>query len=322
MYPFAIAAGNTFLLKPSERVPMTPTRVVELLLDAGLPASVIQLVHGGREVVEALLAHPLIKGISFVGSSPVAKIVYKEAAAHGKRVQALGGAKNHLVVMPDADLPQTVEAIMGSAFGAAGQRCLAGSVLVAVGDVAEPLLDLLVKRAKALKVGDGMDAGVSVGPLVGQDQKKRVVGYIEKGVAEGAMAICDGRSVEADPAGAFVGPTVLDHVNPSATVVREEIFGPVLSVLRAETLDDAIRLVNSSDFGNTTTIYTQSGKAAREYQSRVEVGMVGVNMTVAAPMAFFPFAGWKNSFFGDLHAHGKDAVSFYTEQKVLMTRWF
>jgi malonate-semialdehyde dehydrogenase (acetylating)/methylmalonate-semialdehyde dehydrogenase len=322
MYPFAIAAGNTFLLKPSERVPMTPTRVVELLLEAGLPANVIQLVHGGREVVEALLEHPLIKAISFVGSTPVAKIVYKEAAAHGKRVQALGGAKNHLVVMPDADLPQTVEAIMGSAFGAAGQRCLAGSVLVPVGDVAEPLLDLLVKKAKALKVGDGMAEGVSVGPLVTHDQKKRVLGYIEKGIAEGAKPICDGRSVETDPEGAFVGPTVLDHVNPTATVVREEIFGPVLTVLRAETLDDAIQLVNSSDFGNTTTIYTNSGKAAREYQSRVEVGMVGVNMTVAAPMAFFPFAGWKNSFFGDLHAHGKDAVSFYTEQKVLMTRWF
>lgn len=322
MYPFAIAAGNTFILKPSERVPMTPTRVVELLYEAGLPAGVIQLVHGGREVVEALLAHPLIKAISFVGSSPVAKIVYKEAAAHGKRVQALGGAKNHLVVMPDADLPQTVDAIMGSAFGAAGQRCLAGSVLVPVGDVAEPLLDLLVNKAKALPVGDPLEAGVQVGPLVSEDQKKRVLGYIEKGVAEGPKAICDGRSVDADSAGAFVGPTVLDHVEPTATVAREEIFGPVLSVLRAKDLDDAINLVNSSDFGNTTTIYTKSGKAAREYQSRVEVGMVGVNMAVAAPMAFFPFAGWKNSFFGDLHAHGKDAVAFYTEQKVLMTRWF
>jgi malonate-semialdehyde dehydrogenase (acetylating) / methylmalonate-semialdehyde dehydrogenase len=322
LYPFAIAAGNTFILKPSERVPMTPTRVVELLLEAGLPAGVIQLVHGGREVVEALLAHPLIRAISFVGSSPVAKFVYKEAAAHGKRVQALGGAKNHLVVMPDADLAQTVDAIMGSAFGAAGQRCLAGSVLVPVGEVAEPLLDLLVKKASALRIGDGMEDGVAVGPLVSTDQKKRVVGYIEKGVGEGAKPILDGRNAQANPAGAFVGPTVLDHVKPSATVAREEIFGPVLSVVRAQTLDDAIAIVNSSDFGNTTTIYTQSGKAAREYQSKVEVGMVGVNMTVAAPMAFFPFAGWKNSFFGDLHAHGKDAVSFYTEQKVLMTRWF
>ncbi len=322
MYPFAIAAGNTFLIKPSERVPMTPTRVVELLLEAGLPAGVIQLVHGGREVVEALLTHPLIRAISFVGSSPVAKIVYKEAAAHGKRVQALGGAKNHLVVMPDADLPQTVDAIMGSAFGAAGQRCLAGSVLVPVGEVAEPLLDLLVKKAKSLRVGDGLEPGVAVGPLVGNDQKKRVLGYIDKGIAEGAKAICDGRSVDAGSAGAFLGPTVLDHVKPGATVAREEIFGPVLSVVRAENLDAAINIVNSSDFGNTTTIYTRSGKAAREYQSRIEVGMVGVNMTVAAPMAFFPFAGWKNSFFGDLHAHGKDAVAFYTEQKVLMTRWF
>jgi malonate-semialdehyde dehydrogenase (acetylating) / methylmalonate-semialdehyde dehydrogenase len=322
MYPFAIAAGNTFILKPSERVPMTPTRVVELLLEAGLPAGVIQLVHGGREVVEALLAHPLIRAISFVGSSPVAKIVYKEAAAHGKRVQALGGAKNHLVVMPDADLPQTVDAIMGSAFGAAGQRCLAGSVLVPVGDVAEPLLKLLVERAAALKVGDGMESGVAVGPLVGDDQKKRVLGYIEKGLAEGAKPILDGRGDAGDPKGAFVGPTVLDHVARTATVAREEIFGPVLSVVRAKTLDDAIAVVNASDFGNTTTIYTKSGKAAREYQSRVEVGMVGVNMTVSAPMAFFPFAGWKNSFFGDLHAHGKDAVAFYTEQKVLMTRWF
>ncbi len=322
MYPFAIAAGNTFLIKPSERVPMTPTRVVELLLEAGLPAGVIQLVHGGREVVEALLTHPLIRAISFVGSSPVAKIVYKEAAAHGKRVQALGGAKNHLVVMPDADLPQTVDAIMGSAFGAAGQRCLAGSVLVPVGEVAEPLLDLLVKKAKSLRVGDGLEPGVAVGPLVGNDQKKRVLGYIDKGIAEGAKAICDGRSIDAGGAGAFLGPTVLDHVQPGATVAREEIFGPVLSVVRAENLDDAINIVNSSDFGNTTTIYTRSGKAAREYQNRIEVGMVGVNMTVAAPMAFFPFAGWKDSFFGDLHAHGKDAVAFYTEQKVLMTRWF
>lgn len=322
MYPFAIATGNTFILKPSERVPMSPTRVVELLLEAGLPANVIQLVHGGREVVEALLQHPLIRAISFVGSSAVAKIVYREAAAHGKRVQALGGAKNHLVVMPDADLPQTVDAILGSAFGAAGQRCLAGSVLVPVGDVAEPLLELLVKKASALRVGDGMESGVEVGPMVAADQKKRVLSYIEKGISEGGKPLCDGRQVKADPAGSYLGPTVLDHVQPGSTIAREEIFGPVLSVVRAKSLDEAISLVNSSEYGNTTTIYTRSGQAAREYQSRIEVGMVGVNMTVAAPMAFFPFAGWKNSFFGDLHAHGKDAVAFYTEQKVLMTRWF
>jgi malonate-semialdehyde dehydrogenase (acetylating)/methylmalonate-semialdehyde dehydrogenase len=324
MFPFAIAAGNTFLLKPSEKVPMSPTRMTELFIEAGIPEGVFQLIHGGKEVVEALLAHPLIKAISFVGSSPVAKLVYKEGAAHGKRVQALGGAKNHLVVMPDADLPRTVDAILSSSFGAAGERCLAGSVLVPVGDVAEPLLKLLVEKATALRFGDGLESGVNVGPVIGPDHRKKIVSYIEKGIAEGATALCDGRNniPGTNPAGSFLGPTIFDHVKPNMTIAREEIFGPVLSVVRAGSLDEAIELVNSSDFGNTTTIYTQNGKSAREYQARVEVGMVGVNMAVSAPMAFFPFAGWKNSFFGDLHAHGKDAVYFYTEQKVLMTRWF
>ncbi|MDE3104624.1 MAG: CoA-acylating methylmalonate-semialdehyde dehydrogenase [Acidobacteriota bacterium] len=326
MFPFAIAAGNTFLLKPSERVPMTPTRCIELLYDAGLPENVLQLVHGGREVVEALIAHPLIKAISFVGSSPIARLVYTQAAAAGKRVQALGGAKNHLVVMPDADLPKTVDAILSSAFGAAGQRCLAGSVLVPVGEVAEPLLALLVERAAALQMGNGLTSGVTLGPVVSHDQQQRVLRYIDSGIQAGASLLLDGRPEHATqalpPSGAFVGPTIFDHVAPDAAIAREEIFGPVLSVLRATDLDHAIRIVNASEFGNTTTIYTQSGKAAREYQQRVEVGMVGVNMAVAAPMAFFPFAGWKRSFFGDLHAHGKDAVYFYTEQKVLMTRWF
>ena len=321
MFPFAIAAGNTFLLKPSERVPMTPTRTAELLLEVGLPENVFQLIHGGREVVEALLAHPLIKAISFVGSSPIAKLVYTQAAAAGKRVQALGGAKNHLVVMPDADLPKTVEAILSSSFGAAGQRCLAGSVLVPVGDVAEPLLKLLAEKASALHMGDGLDPNVTLGPIVGADQQKKILSYIDKGIAEGAQLLLDGRA-GTPTEGAFIGPTIFDHVAPNATIAREEIFGPVLSVLRAQDLDEAIALVNASDFGNTTTIYTASGKSAREYQSRVEVGMVGVNMAVSAPMAFFPFAGWKNSFYGDLHAHGKDAIHFYTEQKVLMTRWF
>lgn len=323
MYPFAIAAGNTFLLKPSEKVPMTPTRTAELLLEAGLPDGVFQIVHGGQEVVEALLHHPLIRAISFVGSTPVAKIVYKTAAAEGKRVQALGGAKNHFVVMPDADLPKTVNGILSSAFGAAGERCLAGSVGVLVGEVAEPLLKLLVEKTKALPVGDGLKPGVAMGPVIGTDHCKRVLGYIDKGVKEGATLLCDGRNPHGvDANGSYVGPTIFDHVKPGMTIAREEIFGPVLSIVRAKDLDDAINVVNSSAFGNTTTIYTQSGKSAREYQSRVEVGMVGVNVPVAAPMAFFPFAGWKNSFFGDLHAHGKDAVRFYTEQKVLMTRWF
>jgi malonate-semialdehyde dehydrogenase (acetylating)/methylmalonate-semialdehyde dehydrogenase len=323
MFPFAIAAGNTFLLKPSEKVPMSPTRMVELLYEAGLPEGVLQLIHGGKEVVEALLQHPLIKAISFVGSSPIAKLIYTEGAARGKRVQALGGAKNQLVVMPDADLPKTVDAILSSSFGAAGERCLAGSVLVPVGEVAEPLLKLLVEKTSALRFGDGLEPGINVGPVIGADHRKKILSYIDKGLAEGAIALCDGRSVPGtNPDGVFVGPTIFDHVKPDMTIAREEIFGPVLSVIRAKTLDEAIELVNSSDFGNTTTIYTQNGKSAREYQSRVEVGMVGVNMAVSAPMAFFPFAGWKNSFFGDLHAHGKDAVYFYTEQKVLMTRWF
>ena len=322
MHPFAIACGNCFILKPSEKVPLTPTMTVELLHDAGLPPGVLNLIHGGKEAVDALLSHPLVKAVSFVGSTPVARHVYTNAAANGKRVQALGGAKNHLVVMPDADMPKTVEAVIGSAFGAAGERCLAGSVLVAVGDAAGPLLDLLVKRTEGLAVGDGSRAGTEMGPLVTSDHCKRVEGYVEKGVAEGATTLVDGRKRKSSGDGFFLGPTIFDHVTPEMTIAREEIFGPVLSVIRVETLDEAIELVNRSPFGNATSIFTSSGKAAREYSSRIEVGMVGVNVGVAAPMAFFPFAGWKNSFFGDLHAHGKDAVAFYTEQKVIMSRWF
>jgi malonate-semialdehyde dehydrogenase (acetylating) / methylmalonate-semialdehyde dehydrogenase len=321
MWPFALACGNTFILKPSEKVPLTPTRAIELLHDAGLPAGVLNLVHGGKDAVNALLRHPLVKAVSFVGSTPVAKYIYTTAAAEGKRVQALGGAKNHLVVMPDADMPKTVEAIIGSAFGAAGERCLAGSVLVAVGDAAGPLLDLLVRRTKGLAVGDGAQAGTEMGPLVTSDHCKRVEGYVEKGVAEGATPLVDGRERK-QHGGYFLGPTIFDHVTADMTIAREEIFGPVLSVIRVKDLDEAIDLVNRSPFGNATAIFTASGKAAREYSSRCEVGMVGVNVGVAAPMAFFPFAGWKNSFFGDLHAHGKDAVAFYTEQKVIMSRWF
>jgi malonate-semialdehyde dehydrogenase (acetylating)/methylmalonate-semialdehyde dehydrogenase len=320
MVPFAIACGNSFILKPSEKVPLTPTRIAELLEEAGVPAGVFNLVHGDKVAVDALLKHPLVKAISFVGSSPVAKYVYQTAAAQGKRVQALGGAKNHLVVMPDANLEKATEGIMSSAFGAAGERCLAGSVLVAVGDVADPLLDLLLKKTRSLKVGDGAHSGTEMGPLVTADHRQKVFGYIEKGVAEGAKPLCDGRE-KANGGGFFVGPTIFDNVRPEMTIAREEIFGPVLSVIRVKTLDDAIALVNSSRFGNTTSIFTSSGKSARDYAEKIEVGMVGVNIGVAAPMAFFPFSGWKDSFFGDLHAHGRDAVSFYTEQKVIMTRW-
>ncbi len=321
MFPFAIACGNSFVLKPSEKVPMTPTRTAELLLDAGIPDGVYSVVHGDKVAVDALIAHPLTRAVSFVGSTPVAKYVYQTAAAHGKRVQALGGAKNHLIVMPDANMEKAVEAIISSAFGAAGERCLAGSVLVPVGEAAEPLLDLLLKRTKQIKVGDGNEAGTAMGPLVTSDHHRRVTGYIEKGLAEGAVPLCDGRDAGKGTAGYFVGPTIFDHVNPKMTIAREEIFGPVLSVVRVGSLDEAIDLVNSSPFGNTTSIFTSSGGAARKYAHRIEVGMVGVNIGVAAPMAFFPFSGWKASFFGDLHAHGKDAVAFYTEQKVIMTRW-
>jgi malonate-semialdehyde dehydrogenase (acetylating)/methylmalonate-semialdehyde dehydrogenase len=322
MWPFAIACGNTFVLKPSEKVPMTPTMATTLLHQAGVPEGVFNLIHGDKTAVDALLHHPLVRAVSFVGSTPIAKYIYQTAAAEGKRVQALGGAKNHLVVMPDADLPKSVEAIISSAFGAAGERCLAGSVLVAVGDVADPLLKLLGEKVTAMKIGDGAEKGVDMGPLVTKEHKARVEGYIDKGVAEGAKPLLDGRAAGRDRNGFFVGPTIFDNVRPEMTIAREEIFGPVLSVIRVKNLDEAIALVNSSRFGNATSIFTGSGKAAREYSSKVEAGMVGINIGVAAPMAFFPFAGWKNSFFGDLHAHGKDAVMFYTEQKVLMTRWF
>jgi len=322
MWPFAIACGNTFVLKPSEKVPMTPTMATTLLHQAGVPEGVFNLIHGDKVAVDALLHHPLVRAVSFVGSTPIAKYIYTTAAAEGKRVQALGGAKNHLVVMPDADLPKSVEAIISSAFGAAGERCLAGSVLVAVGDVADPLLKMLAERVTAMKVGDGAEKGVDMGPLVTQEHKSRVEGYIDKGVSEGAKPLLDGRSAGRGRDGFFVGPTIFDNVRPDMTIAREEIFGPVLSVIRVKSLDEAIALVNSSRFGNATSIFTGSGKAAREYSAKVEAGMVGINIGVAAPMAFFPFAGWKNSFFGDLHAHGKDAVMFYTEQKVLMTRWF
>ncbi|MDQ6760234.1 MAG: CoA-acylating methylmalonate-semialdehyde dehydrogenase [Acidobacteriota bacterium] len=321
MFPFAIACGNSFILKPSEKVPMTPARTAELLQDAGLPAGVYNVIHGDKVAVDALLHHPLVRAVSFVGSTPVAKYIYATSAAEGKRVQALGGAKNHLIVMPDANLEKTTDAIISSAFGAAGERCLAGSVLVPVGDAAEPLLEMLVKKTKAMKIGESTEPGMDMGPLVTSDHHSKVAGYIEKGVAEGAVPLCDGRSAQREN-GYYLGPTIFDKVTPAMTIAREEIFGPVLSVIRVNTLDDAIQLVNSCPFGNTTSIFTSDGKAARDYSQKIEVGMVGVNIGVAAPMAFFPFSGWKASFFGDLHAHGKDAVAFYTEQKVIMTRWF
>jgi malonate-semialdehyde dehydrogenase (acetylating)/methylmalonate-semialdehyde dehydrogenase len=321
MYPFAVACGNAFILKPSEKAPLTPIRAAELLHDAGLPEGVLTLLHGGKTVVDALLKHPQVRAISFVGSTPVAKYIYATAAAEGKRVQALGGAKNHLVVMPDANIEKSVDAIMSSAFGAAGERCLAGSVLVPVGDVAGPLMEALLARCGKLRVGDPADAATGMGPLVTREHRDRVASYVDRGVAEGAELVCDGRK-QMSGNGFFLGPTVFDGVKPTMSIAREEIFGPVLSVIRVDSLTAAIDLINSVPFGNTTTIYTSDGRSAREFATRIEVGMVGVNMAVAAPMAFFPFSGWKQSFFGDIHAHGKDAVSFYTEQKVVMSRWF
>jgi malonate-semialdehyde dehydrogenase (acetylating)/methylmalonate-semialdehyde dehydrogenase len=322
--PFAIACGNTFILKPSEQVPLTQQIAFEELDALGLPAGVVNLVNGGRHVVEGILEHPGIDAVSFVGSAPVAKIVYERAAKAGKRVQALGGAKNHMVVMPDAVIEQTVNGIIGSAFGAAGQRCMAGSVVVTVGEAHDRLMPALTEATAALSVGDGLEEGTDVGPVVSCAARDRIREWIDRGIADGGTPIVDGRSVGegVDPGGAFVGPTILDDVAPDAAIVQEEVFGPVLTVVRAESLDEAIDIVNRSRFGNGTSIFTESGAAVRRYRHEVEAGMIGVNIGVAAPVAFFPFSGWKDSFLGDLHAHGTDAVDFYTRKKTVTSRFF
>jgi malonate-semialdehyde dehydrogenase (acetylating)/methylmalonate-semialdehyde dehydrogenase len=296
---------------------------VELLHDAGLPAGVVNLVHGARDVVDALLDHPAVRAVSFVGSAPVAQHVYQAAAARGKRVQALAGAKNHLVVMPDADLARTVPAILSSAFGSAGERCLAGSMVVAVGDVADGLVARLAEGAAALRIGAGSDAAAQMGPVIRADHRQRIIGYIERGIEEGAQLVCDGRgrAREAPQGGFFLGATIFDHVRPGMAIAQEEIFGPVLGVTRVGSLDEALQVINGSRFGNMASIFTSSGKAAREFRHRVDAGMVGINVGVAAPMAFFPFSGWKGSFYGDLHATGSDAVDFYTDKRVVTSRW-
>jgi malonate-semialdehyde dehydrogenase (acetylating) / methylmalonate-semialdehyde dehydrogenase len=322
--PYAIACGNTFVVKPSERVPMTQSRMFELIAAAGLPPGVANLVNGDREAVDALLDHPDVKGISFVGSTAVAKHIYARAAANGKRVQAQGGAKNMLVVMPDADVEQSVANMLGSCFGAAGQRCLAGSVIIPVGAVHEPLRQALLERASALRVGNGLEPGVEMGPVISASAHDRIVGYVDKGVAEGAKLILDGRTlhVEGHPDGYFVGPTIFDEVSPDMAIAQDEIFGPVVSIVPASDLDEALAIISRSPYGNAASIYTQSGRAAREFRYRVPAGNVGVNVGVAAPMAYFPFSGAKESFFGTLHAQGQDGVRFYTESKVVITRWF
>jgi malonate-semialdehyde dehydrogenase (acetylating)/methylmalonate-semialdehyde dehydrogenase len=322
-YPYAIAAGNTFVLKPSEQVPLSQLKIVELLQQAGLPKGVMNVVHGGKDAVDAILRHPDVVGVSFVGSTPIAKYIYKEAAAHGKRVQALGGAKNHMIVMPDADMDRAVSIVSESAFGCAGQRCLAGSVVVATGKSYEPFRDKLVSSAKALRLGNGLDAGVSMGPVVSKKAKERITSMIEAGVNDGAKLALDGRSasVAAYPKGSFVGPTIFESADSAPSIGRDEIFGPVASVTRADTLDEAIARVRGSEFANAVSIFTTSGRSAREFRYRVGVSMMGVNIGVAAPMAFFPFGGTKGSFFGDLKAHGKDSVEFYTDKKVVISRW-
>ena len=320
MFPLAVVAGNTYVLKPSERTPLGAVRLAELFLQAGFPEGVLNVVHGAHEAVDALLVHPDVRAISFVGSEPVARHVYTTAAAHGKRVQALGGAKNHMVVMPDADPEIAVPAILNSAFGNAGERCLSGSVAVVVGRAAGSLIDPLKLGAQSLKVGPGDEQGVQVGPLIRAEHRDRVAGYVERGVAEGARLLVDGRAEMSRP-GFFLGPTVLDHVTGDMSVGREEIFGPVLSVSRAATLDEAIEQANSMALGNMATIFTQSGRAAREFRERVDAGMTGINVPVAQPFAFFPFSGWKRSFYGDLHVHGTDGIEFFTRKKVVVTRW-
>jgi malonate-semialdehyde dehydrogenase (acetylating)/methylmalonate-semialdehyde dehydrogenase len=320
--PFAIACGNAFVLKPSEQVPLTQQIAFEELDALDLPPGVVNLVNGGREIVEGILVHPGIDAVSFVGSAPVARLVYERAAKAGKRVQALGGAKNHMVVMPDAVIDKTVEGIIGSAFGAAGQRCMAGSVVVTVGDAYQQLIPPLVQASTALRLGDGLREDTDVGPVISRAACDRIRGWIERGVADGARLLVDGRESAHDAAGSFVGPTILDQVDPAMAIAREEVFGPLLTIIHVPTLDEAIGVVNQSRFGNGASIFTESGASVRRYRHEVQVGMIGVNIGVAAPVAFFPFSGWKDSFLGDLHAHGPDAVEFFTRKKTITTRYY
>lgn len=321
MFPIALTCGNTFVLKPSEKVPLSAVRLGELLVEAGLPDGVFNIVHGDRECVDALLDHPKVAAISFVGSTPIAKYIYERGTTAGKRVQAAGGAKNHLIIMPDADMDQTAKALAASAYGCAGQRCMAGSVAVAVGAAGDAIVSELVEVAGKLHVGpsDGNDQ-VDMGPVIRREHRDRVASYIDVAMKDGASVPLDGRR-ELDSNGFLIGPSVVDHVSPSMRVYREEIFGPVLSVVRSSTLEDAIALGADCEFGNGAAIFTRSGYAAREFKRRFNAGMIGVNVGVPAPMAWFPFTGWNRSFFGDLHIQGTESIMFYTRQKVTLSRW-
>jgi len=323
MFPVAIACGNTFILKPSEKVPSTSLRMAELFKEAGLPDGVFNVVPGDKEAVDALISHPDVQAVSSVGSTPVARHIYETAARHGKRVQALGGAKNHAVVMPDADLHFTADALVGAGYGSAGERCMAISTVVAVAEAGDALVAQLKERAAKLKVGAGDREGMDMGPLITAAHRDKVKGYIDTGVAEGAELVLDGRGlkVPGHERGFFLGPTLFDRVTTDMTIYKDEIFGPVLIVLRAQSLEEAIALVNRNPFANGVAIFTRSGAAARRFEHDIEVGMVGVNIPIPVPMAFFSFGGWKASLFGDLHMHGMEGVQFYTRTKVVTTRW-
>ena len=323
-WPYAVATGNTFVVKPSELVPRSQQILFELAHEAGFPAGVLNLVHGDGDAASALVEHPGVAGISFVGSTEIARAVYQRAAAAGKRVQALGGAKNHLVVMPDAVLDRTAATLVESCFGCAGQRCLAGSVIVAVGDVHDRLVSRLVAEARTIVVGNGADSGVTMGPLISGRALDRVTSMIHQTVTEGATLVLDGRDVVVPdyPDGRWLGPTIFTDVTGDMTLAREEVFGPVMAIRRADSLDEAVKMIQASPYANATSIFTSSGKAAREFRYAAGVSMIGVNIGVAAPMAFFPFGGTKQSFFGDVKAHGKDSIQFFTDQKVVISRWF
>lgn len=321
-FPIAIAAGNSVIIKPSEKDPSAQNFVAQMWKDAGLPDGVFNVVHGDKEAVDRILTHPDIKAVSFVGSTPIAKYIYETGTANGKRIQALGGAKNHMVVLPDADLDLAADSAVNAGFGSAGERCMAISALVAVGPIADDLISKIEDRMGKIVTGDGT-RGTDMGPLVTGVHRDKVKGYIEKGIAEGAKVVVDGRDVvpDSDGEGYFIGPTLFDNVTKDMTIYKEEIFGPVLSVVRAETYDEAIKLINDHPYGNGTAIFTNDGGAARRFQNEVEVGMIGINVPIPVPMAYFSFGGWKASLFGDTHAHGTEGVHFFTRGKVVTSRW-
>lgn len=323
MWPVAIACGNTFILKPSEKDPSAPLLVAEWLKEAGLPDGVFNVVNGDKEAVDTLLTHPTVQAVSFVGSTPIAEYIYSTASAHGKRVQALGGAKNHLVVMPDADLDGAVNALTGAAYGSAGERCMAISVAVAVGDIADELVAKLAEKARTLKIGNGAETGLDMGPLVTREHREKVIGFVDKGVEEGAELVVDGRGYTVPDCenGYFLGGCLFDRVTPEMTIYQEEIFGPVLCVVRVPDYVSAVQLINRHEYGNGTSIYTRSGGVARRFVRDIQVGMVGVNVPIPVPMAFHSFGGWKRSLFGGHHVHGMEGVKFYTRRKAVTARW-